>query len=151
LDANLSFPPAFKTVGQKIEYISKVLIPEGRFADYVFLMGQILDEQIHYVDPVHEFHHRDDVLRMLARYVPRAQNDKFKFDLIYDGEKEVIWRWTISLKIRFSPFTFVINGLVHAQVVGQKITYQREYYDPMESIGVIPFVGTLYKLILRFA
>ena len=112
-------------------------------------MGQVLDENVHYIDPVHEMRGREEVLEMLAKYVPRAANEKFSFELIHDGEREVIWRWTIALKIRFTWFEFVIHGLVHAQVENGKITYQREYYDPMESIGVIPFFGILYKLILK--
>jgi hypothetical protein len=53
------------------------------------------------------------------------------------------------LKIRFSPFEFVIHGLVHAQVENGRIVYQREYYDPMESIETIPLVGKRYKQVLK--
>ena len=92
---------------------------------------------------------KEEVLKMLAKYVPRVSGDGFQFDLIVDGEREVIWKWVICLKIRFTWFRFTINGLVHAKVQNMKITYQREYYDPMESISVIPVVGKLYKLILK--
>jgi hypothetical protein len=126
-----------------------VLLPKKKFDEYVALYGEIFHERVHYIDPVHEMKSRDEVLKMLAKYVPRAANDKFRFELITDSDSVVIWRWTIALKIRFTPFEFAINGLVHANVEDGKIVYQREYYDPMESIGVIPLFGRLYKLILK--
>ncbi len=144
----MEYPVDCASVGKKVEHLSSVLLPARRFDEYVALMGGLLDERVHYVDPVHEMHDRGAVLKMLAKYVPRAANDKFKFALLVDEEKLVVWRWTICLKIRFTWFEFVINGLVHAQVENGKIVYQREYYDPMESIGVIPIFGRLYKLIL---
>lgn len=148
-DASSSYPTNCDSVGRKVEYVSKVLLPARRFTEYVEWMGQVLDENVHYVDPVHEMKGRDEVLKMLAKYVPRAANDKFRFELLVDGPSEVIWRWTIALRIRFTWFEFVIHGLVHARHEQGKIVYQREYYDPMESIGVIPLLGRLYKLILK--
>jgi hypothetical protein len=143
------FPDYAQTIGKRVEYLSKVLLPARRFDEYVEGMGALLGDRVHYIDPVHEMHDKAEVLKMLAKYVPRAANDKFRFNLIHDGETEIIWRWTISLKIRFTWFEMTINGLVHAQVQDGKIVYQREYYDPMESIGVIPLFGRLYKLILK--
>ena len=125
-------------------------MPAGRFDDYLALMDQVLDDRVHYIDPVHELRAKADVLAMFKKYVPRAANKYFRFDLLVDSATQVIWRWTISLKIRFTPFRFTINGLVHASVSDGKIVYQREYYDPMESIEVIPFFGKLYKLVLKF-
>lgn len=145
----MSFPVHATTVGKKVEYVSRVLLPAKRFDEYVQCMGEVLADEVHYIDPVHELHGREAVLKMLAKYVPRAANDQFEFNVIHDGEREVIWRWTICLKIRFTWFQFRIHGLVHAEVRDGKIVYQREYYDPMESIGVIPLVGTLYKLALK--
>ena len=55
------------------------------------------------------------------------------------------------IKIRFGGYEFVINGLVHAAIEGGLIVEQREYYDPMESIGIIPFVGSLFKRMLKSA
>src|SRR5919201_1844695 len=115
------FPETCRSVGAKVEYLSLKVLPEGRLDDYLRMMSQVLHENIHYIDPVHELHGRDEVLKMLAKYVPRARNDKFRFELISDGEKEVIWAWTISLKIRFSPFDFVIHGLVRAKVENGQI------------------------------
>jgi hypothetical protein len=146
-----AFPSDCLSVGKKVEYLSRMLLPQRRFDEYVALMGQILDENIHYIDPVHELRGRAAVLKMLAEYVPRAANDKFSFELISEGEKEIIWRWVISLKIRFSRHDFLINGLVRARVENGRIVYQREYYDPMESIGVIPMVGSFYKRMLKMA
>ncbi len=146
---SIKFPEDCTSVGKKVEYVSQVLIPSGRFNEYVELMGQVLAERVRYIDPVHEYSNRADVLAMFAKYVPRASNDKFRFDLLVDTPTQVIWRWTISLKIRFTWFEMTINGLVHADVEEGKIVYQREYYDPMESIGVIPLFGFLYKLILK--
>ena len=145
----VNFPDGCGTVGKKVEYISKVLLPAARFAEYVTLMGSVMHEKIHYVDPVHEYGSRAEALAMLAKYVPRAANDKFQFALLVDSPELVVWKWTIAIKIRFTPFEFLINGLVHAEVRDGKIIYQREYYDPMESIGVIPLFGFLYKLVLR--
>jgi hypothetical protein len=147
--ASVTFPVTCDTVGKKVDYVSRVLLPSKRFDEYVQLMGEVLDENVHYIDPVHELRHRADVLTMFAKYVPRTANDKFEFELIDDGPEKVIWRWTIALKIRFTPFEFTIHGLVHARVSQGRITYQREYYDPMESIGVIPLFGRLYKLMLK--
>jgi hypothetical protein len=62
-----------------------------------------------------------------------------------------VWRWVICLKIKFSRHDFWINGLVRAQIADGRIVRQREYYDPMESIGVIPLVGALYKRMLKMA
>lgn len=148
-DASAGFPAICDSIGRKVEYVSKCLLPAGRFAEYVDRMGEVLDENVHYVDPVHEMRGKGEVLKMLAKYVPRAANDKFQFELLVDGPTEVVWRWTIALKIRFTWFEFIIHGLVHARVENGKIVYQREYYDPMESVGVIPLFGRLYKLILR--
>ena len=143
------FPAHCSTIGKRIEYLSQVLIPEGRFEDYLQLMQELLDPKVHYIDPVHEFNNCDEVLQMLRKYVPRSQNGDFSFDLLVDGEREVMWRWRIGLRLRFIGLKFIINGLVHAQIEKGKICYQREYYDPMESIGIIPVVGWLYKLMLR--
>lgn len=145
----MNFPADRTTLGKKVEYLSKVLLPARRFDEYVAGMSELLDDDVHYIDPVHEMRGKGEVLKMLAKYVPRAANDKFRFNVVVDGPDEIIWRWTISLRIRFTWFEMTINGLVHAQVAGGKIVYQREYYDPMESIGVIPLFGRLYKLILR--
>ena len=145
------FPEQFRTIGQRIEYLSSDLLPNGRFKEYQDLIGTIFDEKIHYIDPVHELKGKDAVLKMLAKYVPRAANDQFKFQLIHDGENFVIWSWTISLKIKFTWFQMKINGLVHAKIKNDKIVYQREFYDPMESIEVIPIFGKLYKFFLRVA
>ncbi|MBI1861650.1 MAG: nuclear transport factor 2 family protein [Deltaproteobacteria bacterium] len=143
------FPEDCATLGRRIEYLSKVLLPAGRYAEYLALMGEILAPTIHYIDSVHEYRTRSEVLGMLGRYLPRVANGGFQFELLHDGGESLIWRWVIVLKIRFTPFQFTINGLVHARIAGGRIVYQREYYDPMESISVIPFVGWLYKLVLR--
>ncbi len=143
------FPSDCDSVGKRMEYLSLRLLPAKRFDEYVIGMAELLHDRVRYVDPVHEYTRRDETLKMLAKYVPRAANDKFEFALIHDGETTVIWRWTIAIKIRFTPFEFLIHGLVHAEHAEGQITYQREYYDPMESIGVIPGMGFLYKLILR--
>lgn len=145
----MPFPSDCRTVGQRIEYVSRALLPARKFDEYVRSMGEVLHERVHYIDPVHELTHRDDVLAMLAKYVPRAANEGFEFALLIDGETDIVWRWTIRLKIRFTWFRFTIHGLVHAKAENGKIVYQREYYDPMESIGVVPIVGWLYKLILK--
>lgn len=145
----MSFPEACRTVGQRVEYVSRVLLPAKRFDEYARGMAQVLDENVHYVDPVHELRGRDSVLAMLVKYLPRVANDRFRFELLVDSPNRVVWRWTIVLKIRFTPFEMAINGLVHAEVHDGRIVYQREYYDPMESIGVIPLVGWLYKLVLK--
>ena len=144
------FPTDCTSIGTKVAYLSKVLIPARRFDDYVALMGEILDENVRYVDAVHELTNKNDVLKMLAAYVPRVSNDKFTFDLVHDGPRDVVWRWTIGLTI-LKKYEFVIHGLVHAQVENGRIVYQREYYDPMESIEVIPIVGRLYKQMLKRA
>lgn len=143
------FPERCDTVGKRIEYLSRVLVPEKRFEEYARLMETVLHEKVHYIDPVHELKDRATTISMLTRYLPRVANDRFSFSLLVDSENLVIWRWTIVLKIRFTPFEMAINGLVHAELRDSKIVYQREYYDPMESIGVIPLVGWLYKLVLR--
>lgn len=139
------------TVGQTIEHASKVLMPRHHIDEYLKVVESIFHEDIHYVDPVHEIRGRENVLQMLKKYVPRAANDQFTFELVYDGPERAVWKWKIALKIRFTPFEFIIHGLVEALIRDGKIYYQREYYDPMESIGVIPFVGFFYKLILRMA
>lgn len=145
-----SFPAHLKTIGQKVDYLSRELMPAKRFDDYIALMRELLHPNVHYIDPVHTYRDREGVLTMLAKYVPRSANgERFEFKLLVDGAEEVIWRWTICLKIRFSPFKFTINGLVHAHVEDGKIVYQREYYDPMESVEVIPIFGRLFKLMLR--
>jgi len=143
------FPSHIQTVGKKVEYLSQVLMPAKRFDDYIDGMRDVMSESVHYIDPVHEYRDRESALVMLRKYVPRSANDDFEFALISDTPTEVIWRWRISLKIRFTWFKFVIHGLVHARVVDGKVVYQREYYDPMESIGMIPIVGRLYKLVLQ--
>lgn len=137
------------TPGKQVEYASRILLPNRRFGEYLDVMKQVLHDDVHYIDPVHEFRGRAGVLEMLEKYVPRTANDKFKFELLVDTDSEVVWRWTIALKIRFTWFEFIIHGLVHARVEGGKIFYQREYYDPMESISVIPLLGPIYKLVLR--
>lgn len=142
-------PSPTESVGKKVEHASRVLLPARRFEEYLARMGEVLAADVHYVDPVHELHGRNDVLTMLARYVPRAANDRFRFELMVDEPTKVLWRWTIAIKIRFTRYELVINGLVHAELNDGRIVYQREYYDPMESIGVIPVVGWLYKLLLR--
>jgi limonene-1,2-epoxide hydrolase len=142
------FPAECVSIGQKVEYVSSVLLPAQRFEEYLSLMARLLDEDVHYVDPVHEIHGRDGVLRMLRAYVPRAANDRFRFELLDDTPELLVWRWTMVIRIRFGGYEFVINGLVHAKVNEGRIVYQREYYDPMESIGVIPLVGRLYKRLL---
>ncbi len=114
-------------------------------------METLIASEIHYVDPVHELHGKDPVLAMLKKYVPRVASGAFSFELLVDTEVRVVWRWTICLKIRWTPFQFTIHGLVHAVLENGRICYQREYYDPMESIGVIPLVGWFYKLVLRLA
>ena len=140
-----------ESVGKKVQYASRVLLPARRFDDYVAAMAQVLAEDVHYVDPVHELRRRSDVLAMLARYVPRAANERFEFELLVDEPTRAIWRWTMAIKIRFAPVDFVIHGMVHAEIEEGRIVYQREYYDPMESICLIPIAGALYKRMLRAA
>lgn len=125
-------------------------MPARQFDDYIRLMGELLDDHVHYIDPVHEFKSKEAVLNMLKKVVPRAQNEGFSFDLLVDGDTDVIWRWTISIRLRMSWFKFTMHGLVHARVENNKIVYQREYYDPMESAEVIPVFGFLYKQVLRY-
>lgn len=146
-----SFPDDCTTVGKKVAYVSQELLPQRRFDEYVVLMGEVLGPRVHYVDPVHEIRGRDEVLAMLARYVPRAANDRFRFELLVDEPTQAVWRWTMVIKIRFGGYEFVINGLVHAAIEDGLIVEQREYYDPMESIGIIPFVGSLFKRMLKSA
>lgn len=146
-----TFPDGCETVGKKIAYVSAELLPAKRFDDYLALMGEVLAEHVHYVDPVHELRGRDDVLAMLAKYVPRAANDRFRFELLVDEPHQAVWRWTMVIVIRFAKYEFVIHGLVHAAIEGDRIVSQREYYDPMESIGIIPLVGQLYRRMLKSA
>lgn len=147
-EVEAAYPVSCDTLGKKVEYVSKVLLPAKRFDEYVTLMGQVLDEDVHYVDPVHELRGKKDVLTMLAVYVPRAANEHFEFELLVDQPTQLVWRWKMVITLRFGGYVFVINGLVHAEVKDGVIVYQREYYDPMQSIGVIPLVGRLYKRML---
>lgn len=137
------------SVGQRVQFASKVLIKESNLENYLRCMESVFADAIHYVDPVHELCGKDAVLEMLRKYVPRVQNEPFEFSLVHEDEKQVIWKWVLNMKIRLTPFRFTIHGLVHAELKDGKIIRQREYYDPMESIGVIPIVGFLYKLILK--
>ena len=148
---SVTFPDACDTVGKKVAYVSQELLPQKKFDAYIALMEQILGEHVHYVDPVHELRGRDDVLAMLAKYVPRAANDQFRFELLVDEPHQAVWRWKMVIVIKFARYEFVIHGLVHADVEDGRIVYQREYYDPMESIGIIPLVGSLYRRMLRAA
>ncbi len=145
----MAFPVTCTTLGKKVEYLSKDLIPAQRYEEYLTLMETLLGSNIDYIDPVHTLKGKEAVIAMLRKVVPRTSNSGFQFELLVDSEKELIWRWTIALKIRWTWFRFTIHGLVHAQVREGKIVYQREYFDPMESIGIIPIFGPLYKLILR--
>jgi hypothetical protein len=148
----VAFPKDCRSVGKKIEYLSTVLLPGKRFEEYLRLMGDLLAEDVHYIDPVHELKGRESVLEMLAKYVPRASNGEFSFDLVVNGKTEVVWRWTMTVRPRFLPFQMTMNGLVHANVNDQgRIVYQREYYDPMESVEAIPLFGRFYKGILQMA
>ena len=144
-------PEEALTPGQRIAHMSNVLLPSRQFKQYIDEMANILDESILYIDSAHTLKGKESVLRMLERYVPRVANDRYQFDLLVDTETHLIWRWCIALKIRFLPFNFLIHGLVHAELREGKIVYQREYFDPMESIGMIPLVGWFYKLILKMA
>ncbi|MCX6102559.1 MAG: nuclear transport factor 2 family protein [Proteobacteria bacterium] len=137
------------SVGKKIEYASSVLLKQQDIKPYLDCMGSVFADTVHYIDPVHEIRGKVAVLAMLEKYVPRVRTEPFQFSLVHDGETLVIWRWVLNMKIRFTPFRFTIHGLVHAEIEMGKIIYQREYYDPMESIGVIPIVGFLYKLALK--
>jgi limonene-1,2-epoxide hydrolase len=112
-------------------------------------MATVFADSVHYIDPVHELHGKRAVLEMLEKYVPRIKNEPFEFSLVHENETQVIWKWVLKMKIRFTPFRFTIHGLVLAEVEAGKIVRQREYYDPMESIGIIPVVGFLYKLVLK--
>ena len=136
-------------MGTRVAYASQVLLPAYRFDEYLAVMGTLFAPAVHYVDPVHELHDREAVLAMLAKYVPRAANDKFRFELLVDEPTRVFWKWTIVIQLRIGRYVFTINGLVHADVRDGLIVYQREYYDPMESIGVIPFIGRGYKKLLQ--
>lgn len=140
---------AYPTVGSRIQYASRELLKRDNLDDYLDCMGSVFADSVHYIDPVHEIKGKEAVLKMLKDYVPRIKNEPFEFSLVHDGESYVIWRWVLNMKIRFLPFRFTIHGLVHAEVEKGKIVRQREYYDPMESIGVIPVVGFLYKLALK--
>ena len=142
-------PPEGSSVGTRVAYASQVLLPARRFEEYLDVMGKLFAPDVHYVDPVHELHDREAVLAMLAKYVPRAANDQFRFELLVDEPTRVFWKWTIVIQLRIGRYVFTINGLVHADVRDGLIVYQREYYDPMESIGVIPFVGRGYKKLLQ--
>jgi len=139
----------YSTVGQTVQYASQVLLKKDDLEDYLKCMGSVLAERIEYIDPVHELKGKESVLQMLKKYVPRLKDEPFEFSLVHDGESYVIWRWVLNMKIRFTPFRFTIHGLVHAEIEDGKIVRQREYYDPMESIGVIPVVGFLYKWALK--
>jgi hypothetical protein len=143
-----SLPPG-ASVGQRIEHASKVLLKRDDLQPYLDCMGDVFADSIHYIDPVHEIVGKAAVLEMLRKYVPRIKNEPFEFSLVSESETDVIWKWVLNMKIRFAPFRFTIHGLVHAEVEKGKIVRQREYYDPMESIGVIPVIGSLYKLILK--
>ena len=150
-DADHEAKPRGHSVGARMEYASRVLLPARRFDEYVAVVRELLAEDVHYIDPVHELRSRDDVLTMLASYLPRAANEAFRFDLLVDEPHQAVWRWTMAITIRYSKAPFVIHGLVHAELGDGRIVRQREYYDPMESIGVIPFAGGLYRRLLRSA
>lgn len=140
---------SIKSVGKRIEFASTVLIKELDLSHYLQCMESVFADSIHYIDPVHELKGKVEVLEMLRKYVPRIQNEPFEFVLLHEDDKQVFWRWVLNMKIRFLPFRFTIHGLVQAELNDGKIVKQREYYDPMESIGVIPFVGFLYKMALK--
>ncbi|NBX69084.1 MAG: nuclear transport factor 2 family protein [Proteobacteria bacterium] len=137
------------SVGQRVQYASQVLLKGDDLEAYLHCMSSVFAENIHYIDPVHELRGKSAVVEMLRKYVPRLKNEPFEFSLVHDGNNCVIWRWVLNMKIRYTPFRFTIHGLVHAELEGEKIVRQREYYDPMESIGVIPIIGALYKLALK--
>lgn len=139
----------YSSVGQAVQYASQVLLKKDDLEEYLKCMGSVLAEDIEYIDPVHVLKGKESVLQMLKKYVPRLKDEPFEFSLVHDSEAYVIWRWILNMKIRFTPFRFTIHGLVHAEVENGKIVRQREYYDPMESIGVIPVVGFLYKCVLK--
>lgn len=143
--------PAVSTpsVGQRVEHASRVLLPARRFDEYLAVMKEVLAEDVHYVDPVHDLRSRGEVLAMLAAYVPRAANDAFEFELLTDTPTMAVWRWKMEIVLKIGGYRFVIHGLVHAEIERGRIVRQREYYDPMESIEVIPFVGRAYKRLLR--
>lgn len=97
-----AYPVACDTLGKKVEYVSKVLLPAKRFDEYVTLMGHVLDEDVHYVDPVHELRGKKDVLTMLAVYVPRAANEHFEFELSWTSPRSSsgAGRWSSALSRR---------------------------------------------------
>jgi limonene-1,2-epoxide hydrolase len=140
---------AIASVGKRVEYASKVLLTGSSLEAYLGCMASVFGDSVHYIDPVHELRGKEAVILMLRKYVPRLKNEPFEFELIQDGEKDVVWKWVLNMRIRFTPFRFTIHGLVHAEVEQGKIVRQREYYDPMESIGVIPILGWVYKLMLK--
>jgi limonene-1,2-epoxide hydrolase len=146
-----SFPLEFQcySVGKRVELASKVFLKQDSLEKYLQCMDSVLSDSIHYIDPVHELHGKPAVLEMLKKYVPRIKNEPFDFTLLHEDETQVLWSWVLNMKIRFTPFRFTIHGLVRAEIEKGKIVRQREYYDPMESIGVIPLVGFLYKLVLK--
>ena len=47
------------TPGKQVEYASRVLLPNRRFEEYLAAMKQVFHEDVHYIDPVHEFRGRD--------------------------------------------------------------------------------------------
>ena len=143
------YPAECTSPGKKIQYLSTVLLPQHAFESYLLLLSELLDDGVHYIDPVHELTGKESVLQMLEKVIPRAANSEFRFDLILDSPEALVWRWTIVIRLRILPVRFTIHGLVYAELQEGKIVSQREYYDPMESIGKIPLLGALYKLALK--
>jgi hypothetical protein len=61
-EAAANFPPGCDAAGKRVEHLSRALSPARRFDEYLALTGEVLADDVHYVDPVHELRGRADVL-----------------------------------------------------------------------------------------
>lgn len=139
------------SVGEKVRHASCQLLRAGRLEDYLACMSAVLDENVRYRDPVHELSGRAEVVAMLRNTAPRVANSEFEFELLCDQEQQAIWRWRISLRVRFARAPARIEGLVRAKVRGGRIYEQREYFDPMEALSISRPIQAWYRSVLRRA
>jgi hypothetical protein len=120
-------------------------------SDSIWLLDDLYDESVVFIDPIHEIRGLPALREYMTRMYGGVKRCAFEHHSVLVSRREAMLTWTMEMEHkRFRPDR--VLRLPGATVIrfGDKITYQRDYYDLGALIYErVPVLGPIVQWIKK--
>lgn len=116
--------------------------------DSMHLLDEIYQEEIHFIDPIHEIHGLADLKRYFENLYTNVQNVTFKLSESFTCGEHCFLYWSMEYQHKALNRGRVISvsGHSHLKFTEQKVSFHRDYVDVGEMLYEhIPLIGWAVK------